>query len=233
MRRERVRDLLPEYLLGSLEDREAADVEAALAASPELRHEAESLAHALFALPEELDPAPLADDAWSRLHTTVATGAGTANTVARPPRDRLRGFALALAAGLALLVAAGAWGWTAVQENADLADEQRIIAYWMRNPNLAIVALDGVGAGATPVGAEAAEIPPGVVCILPDGRAMLLQPYAPPSGSRYVLYGRSALGLVRLGNTDDRFLLFDAEELAGVELALEGRRSGVVAEAAF
>ena len=233
MEPERARELLPDYLLGSLDDLVAEEVEEALEASPELRREADAMAGALFAIPEELAPEPLPDDAWSRLHAALALDGGAAATVADPLGTRIRSFALALAASLALLAAAGAWGWTAIQEKTDLAEEQRIIAYWMRNPNLEIVSLDGVGFGRRATGAEAAEIPPGVVCILPDGRAMLLQPYAAPSGSRYVLYGRSASGLVRLGSTDGRFLLFDAEHLAGVELVVEGRRGGAVAEAAF
>jgi anti-sigma-K factor RskA len=225
-----VHDLLPEYLLGTLAPENAARVEEAMAASPALREEAASLGKALFALTEELDPEPLPEDAWENLRAAVQrerTGSATAS------RSRFRLLGAALAASLVLLTAIGAWGIQERQAHTQLANEQRIIAYWMRSPELRILSLDGVGPGAAPSTETRAEIPPGVVCILPDGRAMLLQPYAAPRGSRYVLYGVGPDGRMELGATDERFLLFDAAELTGVELVLEGRRDELVAEARF
>lgn len=267
------RELLPEYLLGTLDRPEADAVEAALAADPELRHEADALANALFVVPEALEPEPLPDDAWSRLQAALRGGAAagardharapidgrereqasdatsttsealeadvasgtraaSGGVAIREPRSRpLRTWGLALAASLALLVAVGAWGVQETRENARTADQQRVIAYWMRNPNLRIVSLEGVGAGAPVPGEDAAAVPPGIVCVLPDGRAMMLQPYDAPHGSRYVLYGVGPEGRVRLGETTDRFLLFGADELAEVHVELEGAREGVVARA--
>ena len=286
-----VRDLLPEYLLGTLDEETARRVEEAVADSPELQEEASALYRALYALPEELAPEPVPERVWQRLQASLLDGGSGAdaprvdaasdvlpnhgspdrNGKARPrhaasgttapavpprhanptagnpassthhsaephrrrARSRLVGLTLALAASLAMLAGVGAWGWRGSQERADLASEQRIIAYWMRNPNLRIVSLDGIGPGRLVVGQEQAEVPPGVVCILPDGRGMLLQPYAAPPGSRYVLRGESSSGTIALGSTDGRFLLFEASGLDGVELALEGGRDEVVARATF
>jgi anti-sigma factor RsiW len=239
------RDCIPEYLLGTLDASQATEVEAALAASPELRAEADALGRALFALPEALEPEPLPEDAWSRLRAAVANEAlgpatgstePTADTGARSRsrgRPRVPAMALALAASLALLAGVGAWGIRGVQERAELANQQRIISYWMRNPELRIVSLQGVGPGASIAEGAPAEVPVGIVCVLPDGRAMMLQPYAAPSGSRYVLYGVGPGGRTELGATNDRFLLFDAADLRGVQLEVEGRVDAVVAEATF
>lgn len=264
MRERRVREMLPEYLLGSLDERDAEAVAQALAESAELRHEARALRRALFVLPDELEPARLPDDAWTRLRASVAehkaatslrsidadapgVGAAAAGPAehetrrhearpgsqrlwGRPTRHGMRMLGFALLASLALLAAAGAWGLQEAVERSRIADEQRIIAYWMRNPELRIVALAASGA---PNAADYPDVTPGVVCVLPDGRAMLLQPYDAPRGSRYVLYGIGPQGRVELGATDRRFLLFEATSLEGVELAVEGRDDAVVAEARF
>ncbi len=290
-----LRGILPEYLLGTLEPGTAAELEAALAASPALRLEAHALRRALFALPEELEPEPLAADAWQRLRAAVHADAGrpaaarvqgrhsdaspgptpaghasarppttAGHTTARPPTQRggppggarraprsrgaplgtpagaprraRRGpqpLALALAASLVVLLAVGAWGVRSSRQHAQLVREERIIAYWMRRPDLRIVALDGVGPGTAATADATPEVPPGIVCLLPDGRAMLLQPLASPRGTRYVLYGLTANGRVELGATRQRFLLFDHDRLTGVELALVGRGGATVAEASF
>ena len=242
-----MKDLLPEYLLGSLEPEDVERVEEALASSRELRREAEAWRRVLFSLPESLEPAPVGDDEWERLRSATfgadlaeerpADGYG-----AKAPRARQRAAAawlrppwsgVLLAACLVLVAAVGAWGWNAGQDHLRLAEEQRIIAYWMRHPDLQIQALAGVGPGAVAPGAERPELPPGVVCVLPDGRAMVLQPYAPPVGTRYVVRGFRDGERVELAAGRQRLLLFDATGLSGIEVAVDGRGDAVVAEARF
>lgn len=263
------RDLLPEYLLGTLDPVLAEELEATLGASPELRTEADALGRALFALPEALEPEALPEGAWDGLHAKLARRAGNdgppapstaphaaASAASGAPaasesdagepldaepgattgskrRPRLPVMALALAASVTLLAAVGAWGIRAEQDRAELANEQRIISYWMRNPELRIVSLQGIGPGAVVAEGTPAEVPPGIVCVLPDGRAMMLQPYAAPNGTRYVLYAVGPEGRTELGTTRDRFLLFDAADVRGVQLEVEGRLDAVVAEATF
>ena len=251
-----VRELLPDYLLGLLEPHEAARVDQALARSAELRTEADALRAALFALPEALEPEPPAPGSWETLLARVreerarsaiegpaverpaisgtATGApgGAGTTPPVPPpatapslaaaRRRRPVLAVALAVALTLLV--GTAGWGALQQRrADLAaHEEAVVAYWMRIPDLSIVSLEAVQGGH-----------PGVACVLPDGRAMVLQPHAPSAGRSYVLYGLTGTGRVELGRTRGRLILFRADGLTGVELAVSGPSGGVVAKASL
>ena len=131
-------------------------------------------------------------------------------------------LAVALAIALALLV--GTAGWGALQQRrADLAaHEEAIVAYWMRIPELSIVSLEAVQGGH-----------PGVACVLPDGRAMVLQPHAPRAGRSYVLYGLTGTGRVELGRTRGRLILFRADGLTGVELAVSGPSGSVIARASL
>jgi hypothetical protein len=236
-----LRELLPDYLLGLLTPDEAARVGDALARSPELRAEADALRAALFALPEALEPEAPAPGSWETLLARVrserpesprepAPGAPPVAPRAEPapapgrsggpPPSRRPVLAVALAIALALLV--GTAGWGALQQRrADLAaHEEAVIAYWMRDPELKIVPLEAVRGGH-----------PGVACVLPDGRAMVLQPHAPGAGRSYVLYGLTGTGRVELGRTRGRLLLFRADGLKGVELAVGGPSGGVVARA--
>ncbi len=147
----------------------------------------------------------------------------------RPPappagaRARRPVLAVALAVALALLV--GTAGWGALQQRrADLAaHEEAVVAYWMRIPELSIVSLETVRG----------DYHPGVACVLPDGRAMVLQPHAPRAGRSYVLYGLTGDGRVELGRTRGRLILFRADGLSGVELEVSGPTGGVIAKASL
>jgi len=147
----------------------------------------------------------------------------------RTPRDaasaRARRPALAVALAVALALLVGTAGWGALQQRrANLAaHEEAVVAYWMRIPDLSIVSLEGVGGGQHP----------GVACVLPDGRAMVLQPHAPRAGRSYVLYGLTGAGRVELGRTRGRLILFRADGLNGVELEVSGPTGGVVAKASL
>jgi len=144
-----------------------------------------------------------------------------------------RATVLGAALAVALLAATSSWAIHATGQSHRLAREERIVAYWMRRPDLRILPLQAVAGGGVRDRAGTTEVPAGIVCLLPDGRAMLLQPSLPPSGSRYVLYGETSLGRVELGDTRGRFLLFDHRGLSGVTLAVEGRRAGAIAHVRF
>ncbi|MEJ2289290.1 MAG: hypothetical protein P8Y02_11765, partial [Deinococcales bacterium] len=198
----RIRELLPDYVLGLLEPSEAARVERAVQRSAPLRAEAEALRAALYVVPEALEPEPQTPEAWETLLARVrsepavpaasedphaaATRApappraptGAAGS-ARPQRGS-PGLAVALAIALALLAGTAGWGALEHRRASLSAHEEAVVAYWMRYPGLRIVSLDPVG-----------DAHAGVVCVLPDGRAMALQPHAPSAGRSYVLYGVS------------------------------------------
>jgi len=258
-----VRELLADHVLGLLAPDEAARVEAALAASPELQAEAEGLRGALYAVPMALEPAPLAPGAWEGLLARVRAadgadgevpGAAPAGAALRAPRTapgapaqralppgamppgaaadpgwrarRTRRLSLAVAAAVLLLGGSVAWGLLLHQRVALQAHEQAVVAYWMRIPGMQVVPLE------TPDGAVAG-VHPGVVCVLPDGRAMVLQPHPAPGGAGYVLYGDTGTGQVELGRTSGTLIEFHADGLQGVEVAIPGPRGGVVAKASL
>ncbi len=230
---------LADYLLELMPAGERDALAAELAADPALRHRLEALRRALFALPEALTHETPDAAAWERLRArlhdeaaapgttapgttapgTTAPGATVGGATARgatPPAARRapragpagrRPLRWALAASLVLLLAAGGWGWQRAREVARLQHEQRVVAYWMRNPDMKLTRLEPAG-----------ELRAGVLCLLPDGRAMVLQPDPAPRGARWVLYGLTASGREQIASAPGRLLLFRTDELTGVEL---------------
>lgn len=147
-----------------------------------------------------------------------AAGPKTARPEPRA-RPRRRSWAPFLPAAFAavLLVGVATWGGIQARNAATLEREQRIVAYWMRDPDIRILHLEQEGA-----------LTAGIVCILPDGRAMVLQPGRAPAGSSYVVYGVSDAGDVALAEGRGRLLLFRAEGLRRVSLAVRGRTDATV-----
>lgn len=173
------------------------------------------LAAALEVLPAALDPVDLPAGAWHKLSAALTDlgpgatdaavpGAGSPSpaavveAAARPRTHGRPGWIwaqpltwLSAAVVAALVVGLGTWGVLQAGERARLVDEQRVLAYWMANPDLKMVALQGIGASAAVEGAgQSGRL--GVVCVLPDGRALLLQPTPAGRGKSYVVVSSSA-----------------------------------------
>lgn len=247
-----VRDLLADRALGLLEPEDERRLQAALDASPELRAEAKALRSALYAVPVALDPATPAPGAWellrARLHAdgtdrTAATaspkpapagdrtGPDALVAAARAPAARarprpVRTLSLALAALAAVVALTALWGVVQLRRATLQAHEQAVVAYWMRVPGMQVVPLQAVTE-------QGWSLRPGVVCVLPDGRAMVLQPHPAPTGRDYVLFGMTGTGRVELGSTRGTLIEFHAGGLQGVELAIPGPGGGVVAKASL
>ena len=200
------------------------------------------LAAALEAVPAALEPAALPDGAWERLAASLAVpSAGDRERGAvdgaddRPgaPRSSTAGGRpwrfdsahplswLAAAVIVGAVVGLGTWGTLQSAAKARVVEEQRVLAYWMANPELRMVALREVGT------ATSAEQEPsgrlGVVCILPDGRALLLQPAPAGRGSSYVVVSRGADGDNDLGSGASNVIRFDLADAERVVVMLEGR----------
>ncbi|HZW98739.1 MAG TPA: hypothetical protein VFF10_01650 [Trueperaceae bacterium] len=130
-----------------------------------------------------------------------------------PPPTQWSGFALALAATVLLVVAGlGVWGVQHATEAARLRDDQRILAYWMGNPDMRMVSLQPAS------GSGDARM--GVLCVLPDGRALVLQPNPAGRGETYVVVGRGLDGVRELARGDANMIQFDASGVETVELRL-------------
>lgn len=130
---------------------------------------------------------------------------------------------------VAAVVVAGSWGVLKAGEAAKLRDDQRILAYWMANPNMQLVAVGEPGAAV-----EAGNARLGVVCVLPDGRALLLQPSGAPRGATYVVRERGPGGSQELARGRGNLIQFDASGVAAVEIVLaRGDDTEVVGMAAF
>ncbi|HET8985843.1 MAG TPA: hypothetical protein VFN03_08805 [Trueperaceae bacterium] len=164
----------------------------------------------------------------SRAEADMADEAGpTSPSSTRPARPVADGYAgrrrprprswLTAAAVAVVVVGLGTWGALQTGERARLIDEQRVLAYWMANPDLKMVALKEVGSAEPPMGAgQLGRL--GVVCVLPDGRALLLQPAPADRGKSYVVVSRAADGAsgaeTDLGRGTGNVIRFD---LAGAE----------------
>ena len=146
---------------------------------------------------------------------------------------------------VAAVVVAGSWGALKAGEAAKLRDDQRILAYWMSNPDMRMVALAEPGSGlegpGDPVGDQAEKQAAtgnarlGIICFLPDGRALLLQPNRAPRGASFVVMGGDAGGTKELARGRSNMLLFDAGGVQSVEvvLARSSDDTEVVARATF
>jgi len=180
----------------------------------EVTRDEPELTVALEAVPAALDPVEVPAGAWGRLSAALAArdeavtgspapleGASIASgpratptpgAGARPGWNWSHPFTWLTAAVVAgVVLGLGTWGALQAGARARLVDEQRVLSYWMAHPDLKMVALQEVGASAggdaaTPSGRM------GVVCILPDGRALLLQPSPAGRGQSYVVVGRGA-----------------------------------------
>lgn len=216
----------------------------------ELLREDPSLASATEALVADLDAEALPEGGWANLRARLsarvggtATGetpaagsplAGGAGGGSAPPPQVARSpvSSLSWAVGLVLaaaVVVAGSWGALKAGEAAQLRDDQRILAYWMANPEMRLISLRGPGDTA---GASSRL---GILCVLPDGRALLLQPNAAPRGSTYVVVGGSDAGSRELVRGRGNMLEFNATGLQEIEVVLaRGDNAGeIVAHASL
>ncbi len=131
-----------------------------------------------------------------------------------PPPRPWSTFAWAAVATVVLVVAGlGVWGVQQATESARLRDDQRILAYWMGNPDMRLTALQPA--------AEATDARLGVLCVLPDGRALILQPNPAGRGQTYVVVGRGAGGVRELARGDQNMIQFDVTGVDVVELRIE------------
>ena len=194
-------------------------------------------------LTASLSPDELPAGGWDRLRS-AATASRTAGTtasgglprparavagdadlppyVAPPPPRRTYGFLVALTIAALALGGVGVWGYQRGAEAARLRDDQRILAYWMSNPDMRLTPLQPAG------DVQAGRL--GVLCALPDGRALVLQPNPAEPGTTYVVVGWGDGGLRELARGRTNMLQFDVGGIDVVELRAErGQESWTLA----
>jgi hypothetical protein len=197
-----VPDRLIDHLLGLLSEEETRELEQELARTPDLQAELDALRETFYTLPDadRLESPP--EGAWQRLMAARrGAGEGASAPTAPPPAARRARPWLALAAALVLATGASlAWGgWQRTQAQR-LDREQSTIAYWMLHPEIVILPLEA------PAGAEG---PTGLLCLLPEGRTMLLQTHPPEGRGHFLLWGSKGGERTLIGETDSRLLVFD------------------------
>ncbi|WP_083847201.1 anti-sigma factor domain-containing protein [Deinococcus gobiensis] len=168
-------ELLAGHVLGNLEPREQAAVEAHLAQCPACRAEVARQRDALYGLAQALPAADPPPGTWERIEARRAPGAGPATpSVGRPPW-----WGLGLAAGVALLLAGGvASGWLFSPARTAQTDVQRWTAQ---------------GAAQRPlISRSGAAV--GTLLVRPDGQALLVLGRPAPGGQVYQAWGRRASG---------------------------------------
>ncbi len=210
----------------------------------------EALPSMVAALPEERPAASV----WERIAAAVAAeprsassradatvGAVTEPSTApgavrrtRPPNAYLgaRRFAAVSAVVAVLTVVAGLGAFAALQSASvgSLVREQRVLAVWMSDPDMRLVALRAPASGVpaslaqTPDGWDDEDYDPslrlGILCVLPDGRALIFQPERAPRGSTYVVLGQGPAGEVELARGSGNLLRFMASDIASVRVRL-------------
>lgn len=205
---------LLDHLLGLLDEQGERELQRELAASPELQAELAELREAFYALPEAgpLETAPAG--AWQAIRARRA-----ARTPPAPHRGRARPW-LAAAAALALAAVGFGWGEWQRERAAQLDREQRVLAYWMLDPDMTILRLE------PPPGSETS----GIVCLLPEGRTLLLQTRPPSGRDRYRVWGTEGGQRTLIGETDGRMLVFDRGgfERIEVEIGPPGGADGIL-----
>lgn len=181
----------------------------------------------------------------------------TASASSAPPRRPRRASAWVAATLVVALVAlAGTFATLQAGAVAKVREEQRVLAYWMGNPGMTLVSLEappgtddgaweGGGGGGGDVGGDlggdggggrggggAVAADPtgrlGVVCLLPDGRGLVLRPSPAPDGAWYQVVGTGPEGDVELARGAGNLLTFDATGVERVEVrVLDAHRGGV------
>jgi anti-sigma-K factor RskA len=155
---------------------------------------------------------------------------------------------------VALVALASAFATFQAAAVAEVREEQRVLAYWMANPDMTLISLEAPTPGGTPTdqggaasggsdawdgidaawaeGDAASEAEDtghlGVVCLLPDGRGLVLRPYPAPRGAWYQVVGTGPEGELELARSGGNVLTFDARGIERLEVrVLDARRSGL------
>lgn len=178
-----VSDLLPDYVLETLEPEQFAEVKAHLETCAPCRSELYKLNEALVTMTEALPAVTPPEAAWAgiqaRLERPEVKRKGASQKVGGvQPWRAWREWALA--ACLLLAAFAAWWGYGQYREYQQVRAVQATVARWLSHPDAKVVALP-VQQGQ----------PLGSVIILPGGRALFVLRQAPPRSKAYQAWGHA------------------------------------------
>lgn len=210
-------ELLPEYILGTLEPAEAVRVEALLTGSEEARAELRTLRTVLVTLTEALPRVEPPTHVWDNLSAQLEPLPTLAPIVRLPKRSSYLGWAVA--ACLAL-VAVGELVWLGSSRSAyrEAQREAVLVADFLSNPEVQRISLQG---------RQRQGI--GSVLRRPDGEALFVLSESPPEGQSYQAWGHtnndwepgSRERLTSLEVSDDAIFEVETQAYAALYLSLE------------
>lgn len=210
--------LLPDYALGLLSEREAAEVKAHLQTCSECRRELRALNRTLTQVVETLPPVSPPAGSWQKIQARLETPSNPASPSQAPAppvpvfasgRPRLRWL---VAAGMCVFLAVGAlfWGYHNQQTYQQVTREQRTVAGWLSNPEVTPIPLqdrDGQRLGS--------------VLVRPDGQALFVLRELPERGLAYQAWGHRDGDLVSLSVSQRPIFQVPWEAYESLYLSLE------------
>lgn len=200
---EHVEELLTDYLTGSLEARDRAQVEAHLRTCRRCQEELRALEETFYALTHALIPVPPPPESLDRIRSQLRWN--------RRKRDAIRTLFLAAALGVAFALGIYLGGKTPIQETA-----LEKVAYWASDP----------GAHWRLLRTEEESL--GLLLWREDGRCLVLFREPPPRGTVYQLWGEEGGQLFPLAGGPTRILEADYGHFRTLVLSLESRPENAV-----
>ncbi|WP_407543451.1 anti-sigma factor (plasmid) [Deinococcus radiomollis] len=171
-------ELLPDYVLGSLDTAQAVNVDTHLLSCAVCRAEVARLQDALFSLADDLPVAPVPNGSWEKIQAQRSAAAVQASLPVSVPARRF--LTWSLAAAIALIVAVG--GYRLVSPRSGFQTAQVSARHWLDQGarQLAMTSKNGQ--------------PYGSMYVRPDGRALLILNKKAAPGQVYQAWGRQASG---------------------------------------
>jgi anti-sigma-K factor RskA len=180
------RELLPDYVLGLLSEKENQEVESYLVSSSAARAELAQLQKTLVRLSESV-PEQTPQISFAAIQQRLKQPLLTLE----PSSPRYSGWAkqlrewrnYALAASLALAIIGFSWALQLQKQLGQTQAETRKINYWLAHNNVKVSLLSPAY--------DAAEVENyGSLILLEDGRCLFIMKYDPPAGKSYQVWGQ-------------------------------------------
>jgi anti-sigma-K factor RskA len=218
------RDLLNDYVMGTLTPSERAQVEAYLATSAEARAEERALRESLVAVTDALHEIPVPKGAWAKIQAGLEQDKViSGKTIHDKPHKRASWWTSERAAWLtaacfALLgFVGGWWGWSSYQNYQRANADKELVSSYLSNTDTQRINL--MGENFTDLGSV----------LVSDGNALFVLATAPSRGQTYQAWGHtnaewepgSTEQLTSLSISGDNVFEVSTEQFVALYLSLE------------